>query len=306
MPESPPTPPVIAEPMASTETIGPSRHTQGIILMTVAMLTIPLVDGLAKYLSLSYSPLFLSWARYAVACAIVLPVAAGMHGRRLFPAGQRGSHVLRTVCLVTSMTLYFLAVARIPLATAASAYFVGPVIAVLLSVVLLKERMTVAKVASLALGFAGSMVILQPGGAVNPGILLALGAGIAFAVYLVATRRAARDSDPVQTLAFQCVVGAVLLTPQAVASWSVPAWGDLLFFAGLGLFSTISHVLSIAAFRLADASTLAPLVYVELIGATLIGFAAFGEIPGIATIVGAGFIVAAGLVLLQRRPAGGG
>lgn len=271
------------------------------MLMTLAMLSIPLVDGLAKYLSTGYSPLFISWARYAVACVIVLPIAAAIHGPYIFPAEQRVSHVLRTVFLVAAMTLYFLAIARLPLATAASTFFVGPIIAVVLSVALLRERMTSRKALSLALGFAGSLIVLRPGGSVDPGILLALGSGIFFAFYLIATRRAARDSDPVKTLAFQCLAGAVLLTPQAVFAWSTPAWKDLLFFAALGLFSAISHILSIAAFRLADASTLAPLVYVELIGAALIGYLAFNEIPGMPTIIGAGFIVAAGLILLRRQ-----
>jgi drug/metabolite transporter (DMT)-like permease len=287
--------------MASTDSASSSRLTQGVILMTLAMLSIPLVDGLAKYLSVSYSPLFLSWARYAVACLIVLPFAAALHGPRLFPAERRVSHVFRTVFLVTAMTLYFLSVARIPLATAVSTYFVGPIIAVVLSVIVLKERMTARKALSLTLGFVGSIIILRPGGSMDPGILLALGAGVFFAFYLIVTRQAAQDSDPVKTLAFQCVVGTVLLTPQAIVSWSAPAWNDLLFFAGLGLFSAISHNLSIIAFRLADASTLAPLVYVELIGAALIGYVAFDEIPGTATVVGAGFIIAAGLILLQRQ-----
>jgi drug/metabolite transporter (DMT)-like permease len=93
-------------------------------------------------------------------------------------------------------------------------------------------------------------------------------------------------------------VGTVLLTPQAIASWRTPAARDLLLFAGLGALSAISHVLSIAAFRRSDASTLAPLVYVELIGAALVGYVAFDELPGVATMAGAGLIVAAGLVLL--------
>jgi drug/metabolite transporter (DMT)-like permease len=269
--------------------------------MTAAMLSIPLVDGLAKYLSVRYSPLFISWARYVVACLIVLPFAAAIHGPRLFPEERRASHLLRTVFLVTAMTLYFFSVARIPLATAVSTYFVGPIIAVVLSVTVLKERMTSRKVLSLILGFVGSIVILRPGGSMDPGILLALGAGVFFAFYLIATRRAAQESDPVKTLAFQCVVGVALLTPQAIVSWSAPLWNDLLFFAGLGLFGAISHILSIVAFRLADASTLAPLVYVELIGASIIGYVAFNEIPGAPTIAGAGFIIAAGLILLQRR-----
>ena len=116
--------------------------------------------------------------------------------------------------------------------------------------------------------------------------------------YLIATRHAAQDSDPIKTLAFQCVAGTVLLTPQAALSWSTPAGNDLLLFAGLGLFSAISHALSIVAFRLADASTLAPLVYVGARRRRSIGYVAFGEVPGLPTVVGAGLIVAAGLILL--------
>jgi drug/metabolite transporter (DMT)-like permease len=134
----------------------------------------------------------------------------------------------------------------------------------------------------------------------DPGILLALGSGVFFAFYMITTRQAAQESDPVKTLAFQCVAGTLLLTPQALLSWSAPAWNDLLFFAGLGLFSAVSHILSIVAFRHASASTLAPLVYLELIGTVLVGFLGFREIPDLPTILGAGCIVAAGLLLLQR------
>ena len=118
---------------------------------------------------------------------------------------------------------------------------------------------------------------------------------------MIATRRASKESDPVKTLAFQCAVGALLLAPQAIVTWEVPAVGDLIFFIGMGVFSAVAHGLSIAAFRLTDASTLAPLVYIELIGAALIGYFAFNEVPGVPTIIGAALIVAAGLILLQRR-----
>jgi drug/metabolite transporter (DMT)-like permease len=198
------------------------------------------------------------------------------------------------------MTLYFLSIARIPLATAVSTYFVAPILAVVLSVVLLRERMTSRKALSLILGFVGSMIILRPGGSTDPGILLALASGVFFAFYLIATRQAAQESDPIKTLAFQCIAGTILLTPQALLSWSAPAWTDLLFFAGLGLFSAVSHILSILAFRHASASTLAPLVYLELIGTVLVGYLAFREIPDIPTMLGAGWIVAAGLLLLPR------
>lgn len=271
--------------------------------MTLAMLAIPFVDGIAKYLSANYSPLFISWARYAVACAIVLPFAFTRHGTKIFPSERIGAHFLRTLFLVTAMTLYFLSVARIPLATAISAYFVGPIFATVLSILILKEKLTTRKMLSLALGFIGSLIILKPGGSIDPGLLLAFGAGIFFAFYMIATRQAAQDSDPVKTLTFQCLVGAFLLTPQAIVNWATPEWSELAFFLGLGAFSVIAHILSIIAFRFSEASKLAPLVYVELIGTAAIGYIIFDEIPGLSTLIGAALIVLAGLILIQRRHA---
>lgn len=284
---------------ATTETSA-SQHVQGIALMVAAMLILPLTDGFAKYLSASYSPLFVGWARYAVACAVVLPLTAVIKGGSIFPRERLGSHVLRTVFLVTSMTLYFTAITLIPLATAVSTYFVAPVIAVVLSLFVLKERMTWPKGLSLLLGFAGTMIILQPGGSMEPGVLLALASGVTFACYIIATRHAAKDSDPLKTLAFQLVLGTALLFPQALWFWTTPTWDHVLLFAGLGLTGAASHMMSIAAFRLADASKLAPLVYIELLATSLVGYFAFSEIPGVATIIGAGFIILAGLVLLNR------
>lgn len=273
---------------------------KGIALMTLAMLAIPLVDGLAKFLSAEYSPLFISWARYVVACFIIMPIVVAVHGVRVFPSKRLGAHTLRTVFLVAAMSLYFVAISIIPMATAISAYFVAPIIAVVLSVLFLKEKLSKRKIISLALGFGGALVILRPGGDIEVGILLAFGAGALFALYMIATRQASRQSHPLQTLAFQCVMGALLLTPQGIWTWTTPNIDDLIFFAGLGTFSVVSHLLSIRAFGYTEASTLAPLVYIELVATAIIGFIFFKEVPGIATIVGATFIVAGGLVLIRR------
>src|SRR5262249_10480166 len=112
------------------------------------------------------------WARYVAACLIVLPVAAGFRGGRVFPAERLAAHALRTAFLVIAMTLYFLAIARIPLATAASAYFVGPIVAFVLAAMVRKERLTLRKLLSLALGFvAASHPVLVDAGVRRPDIL---------------------------------------------------------------------------------------------------------------------------------------
>lgn len=277
-----------------------SSEVRGISLMAIAMLGVPMVDGIAKYLSAQYSPLFIGWARYAVACLIVIPLAYRTHGMQMFPDTQRFAHLVRTAFLVTAMTLYFLAIARIPISLAVSAYFVGPVVAVALSVLFLKEAMSWRKSLSLALGFVGSLVVLQPSGDIEIGLIMAFGAGLFFALYLIATRQASQNSDPIKTLAFQCVIGTVLLSPQAAFTFEVPQLDVLWLFAGLGVISAIGHLMTIMAFRLADASTLSPLVYLELVGSAIIGFMIFSEIPTLTTVAGAALIIISGLVLLRR------
>lgn len=297
----------LAKPLVRHDQGAPSGDTpkalRGIALMTAAMLLIPLVDGLAKHLSATHSPLFISWARYMAAAVLVLPVAGFLHGKRALPRNKLGLHTARTALLVAAMTLYFLAIARIPLATAISAYFIGPVVAALLGMMFLGESTSARKTIALVLGFAGAILVLGPGGQIDTGILLALGSGVLFALYLVATRLAAHHDHPLKTLAFQCLIGAVFLTPQAIWTWSLPGVGELHLFAALGGLSALSHVLSIAAFRYAETSTLAPLVYLELVGTSLIGIAWFGEVPGISVWLGSAVIVAAGLLLIRSPPA---
>ncbi len=278
---------------------GGGHALRGIALMTAAMLLIPVVDGLAKHLSAAHSPLFISWARYAAAAALVLPVAVFRYSSFALPRKNLGLHALRTALLVGAMTLYFLSIARIPLATAISAYFVGPVVAALLGIVFLGERASTRKSIALVLGFAGARLVLGPGQRIDTGILLALGSGVLFAFYLMATRLAAHHDNPLKTLAFQCLFGAVILTPQAIWVWSPPTLAELPLFAALGGLSAFSHILSIAAFRYADTSTLAPLVYLELVGTSLIGIAYFGEVPGLSVWLGSAVIVAAGLLLIR-------
>ncbi|MEM7195020.1 MAG: DMT family transporter [Pseudomonadota bacterium] len=276
-------------------------RTLGIVLMAMAMLTIPLVDAVAKYLSTGHSALFISWARYLVAAVIILPIAFARHGRSCLPRRNLGAHFLRTVCLVTSMTLYFQAISTTPLADAISAYFIGPIVAALLAVWLLKETLSPLKIASMSLGFLGVILIVEPSTGISSGLILAIASGVVFAIYLVATRSASRQEDAMKTLAFQCLLGAVILTPQAVLTWQIPATSAFVWFVALGVLSLLSHFMSIQAFRFADTTTLSPLVYLEIIGSVLVGYLVFGDVPAVNVFVGAALVILAGVLLFKSN-----
>jgi len=111
----------------------------GLALMAAAMLLVPTVDGIAKALSAAHSPLYISWARYAFSCVFVLPWAIGRRGRHFLPREQLPAHALRTFFAAASMCFFFAAIAFSPLADVTSAYFVGPILAAVLSVALLGE-----------------------------------------------------------------------------------------------------------------------------------------------------------------------
>ncbi len=273
--------------------------------MAAAMLTFPCGDAIAKHLSAQHAPLFLAWARYTAGAAFVVPTLLLASRGAHVPGIARG-HVpiqaLRAAFAVGAVSLYYLAIARIPLADALGAYFVAPVLAALLSAVVLGEALGPQRLLAVGSGFAGALLVARPGVTMGAGMAYALGAGRCFACYMVATRARAQSGSPLATLAFQYGAGGLLLLVPALLDWSVPTAATWLLILLMGLVSAISHLLVIAAFRLAEASLLAPLVYLELLGGTLLGLLVFGQLPAPMTWFGIALIVVGGLVLIERRP----
>ncbi|MEO0619708.1 MAG: DMT family transporter [Pseudomonadota bacterium] len=291
----------------TTQPVIEDRVPLGLLLMTGAMAVIPIRDGFAKDLTTELPVLTIAWATYVAAALFSLPVALKSHGRAaLWPAGIV-SQATRSILLVASMTCFFFSVRTVPLADAIAAYFIAPFAAAAAAPFVLGERLTWPVATAVALGFLGVCLVLNPGGSFDANIIWALAAGLLFAAYMLATRLAARQAPPLAALSFQCLLGAAVLAPFAFASGAgdTAQIGDHgIVFLTIGALQVLSHGLSITAFRFAPASTLAPLVYLEIVGAVIVGLVAFGDWPtaqvwlGIAVIVTAGAIVA-----LQRTPA---
>ncbi len=270
--------------------------------MATGSAIIPVADGIAKVLSENHSALLVSSGRYFAASLLLLPIAFLRHGRSALPPRHRlKPHIVRTILMVMAMTLFYVSIVTIDLATAVAAFFIGPVVGSVAAVFMLGEKMTRDKLAALALGFVGAIIIARPGPAMSPGVLLALAAGVCYGFYLVSTRLASGETTPLQALVFQNVFGTILLLPQAVLTWSAPSGFDLILLLGMGAISLICHTLTINAFRHADATTLAPLSYVELITAATLGYVWFGQTPETNVWVGAAFVASAGLLLIFTR-----
>lgn len=276
-----------------------SQQMLGVCLMITAMLVIPVADGIAKRLTAAYTPAFVTWVRFLSSALLALPMVAAIHRRPVMSLREVPPHAARTVFLVGSALLYYIAVSTVPLVNALGAYFVAPIVASLLSVAVLREPFDRWKAGALGLGAAGTCLVLRPGVMMSVGMLFALGAGLSQACFLVATRKAALTSPPLITLAFQFVFGAILLAPIALADVHRPTYGDLSLMGLMGAASVGSHLLSINAFRFAHTTTLSPLVYVELVGSTIIGWTLFRDFPTAVTWLGIATIVLGGLCLFE-------
>ena len=287
----------------SSETTGPpaDRIPLGLVLMALAMFIIPIRDGLAKHMTGDLPVFTIAWGTYIAAACVAVPLSLAKHGREAIVPPGLPSQTARTLLLVASMTIFFMSIRTVPLANAIAAYFVAPFAAAALAPLVLKEKFSWVVAIAVTCGFIGVLLVLRPDGNFDANILWAVGAGLLFALYMLATRLAARQAPPLAALSFQTLLGAAVLTPLAFGAGFEGITGFLGLFVAIGLFQSASHGLSIAAFRFAPASVLAPLVYLEIVAAVIVGLVAFGDWPITQTWIGIAVIMAAGALVSIKR-----
>ncbi len=278
-------------------------------LMVLAMVMVPAIDAIAKYLSTSLAPAQIAWARFFFQLVFVAPLA--LRGPRLIEPADAVWHVLRGVLIAAMTVFFFTALTVMPIADNIAIFFVEPLILSLLAGVLLGEGIGWRRIAAIVVGFAGAMLIVRPSFAAFGGYaLLPLAAGTCFAFYLLLTRMLAERTDAVM---MQLTAGASALVTMSLVlalglavdwpllAWRAPdaaSWGLLVL---LGLIATVAHLLIVQAFRRASAVILAPFQYLEIMAAVFWGWFVFGDWPEATTWLGIAVIVGAGLYVFHRE-----
>lgn len=277
--------------------------------MVIAVLILPGIDAIAKYLSDSMGAAQVTWSRFVFQALLMLPLALRMRSAAVVP--KLWVHAARGTLLAVATCLFFGALKSLPIADAISIFFVEPLLLTLLSAFFLGEKVGWRRISAVAIGLCGSALVIQPNFAtVGTPALLPLGTATCFAVYLILTRKYAASEDAATMQFFSGVFGcaamtAILLVMEYAQLDGMPLvipsmtqWG--LLFA-LGVIGAIGHLLIVAAFALANASLLAPFQYLELVSATLLGYFLFADFPDTATWVGIVIIVASGLYVFHRE-----
>ncbi len=289
-----------------------ARPLVGIALVLASGMFTPVMDAFAKYLVAIYPLAEVVWARYFFHFAILLPLVLWRYGLSgLWPA-QPAMQILRGGLLVVATALFFAALAELPLADALALVFASPLMVTALSPWLLGETVGIRRWSAVIVGFGGALVILQPGfGVFQWGAVYAVGSGIGYAFFLIATRKLAHSAPPLVTLTFTALLGAVVLSGFELTvpgAWLTPSVPHLAMMVAMGVIAAVAHFMLIKAYDHAEASLLAPFGFAEIIMATIVGLVVFGDFPGAVIWLGIAIVITSGVYVairerqVQRRP----
>ena len=247
------------------------------------------------------SPLFVAWSRFAVAVVVLAPFC-GVQFRevRQFVEWRL---IMRAVLIVCGISCILTALQTEPVANVFGAFFVSPVVAFALSVLLFKERAGWMRAILLLVSFAGVLIVVRPGFGMTVGLGFALMAGLFHGGDLVATKWIAGDFRPRFLLLSQLLIGAIVLAPFGIGVTPEVTWSVAILVLISSLGSAFGNLLIVLANRIADGSLIAPLIYSQLIHAAFLGWLVFGEWPDVPSFIGLMIILLSGLatLMLARR-----
>jgi drug/metabolite transporter (DMT)-like permease len=276
---------------------------RGILLMLGAFVTFSLMDTLAKLLGdMGYPAVFVTWARLLVQVVVLVPFVLRHGGLDVLRTRHPRTQALRGIAMLGAGIFFVSGLHFLPLATMTSINFVGPFVVTLMSIVFLKEQVGRNRWTAIVVGFAGALVVIRPGtDSFNAAALFAVASATCWSVGMITTRLVQRDDATLTTLTLTALVGlagASLIVPLFWRPLDLAAAACLL---GMGLGGTLGQLLMIRALRFAAPSVLAPFAYSQIVWATLLGFALWGDFPDGWTWLGTAVIVASGLYVWYRE-----
>jgi drug/metabolite transporter (DMT)-like permease len=271
----------------------------GIFYMSVACAMFPVMNSMVKLLTGIYSFEEVVWVRLATHLVLISAVFLPRRGMALLRTRAPMQQVICSLGLLGATFFFFSAAKYVGVTEAIAISFVSPLAVTFLAWPLLGERITVVRLASVVIGFAGVLIVIRPGSSVFQwASLMILASAVSYAVYQIIVRRVAAVDSPATT-AFYSALGCTLVASFFVPfAWKTPDnWRDVAMMLSLGFFGGFGHYCVARAFSYAPANLIAPLNYTQMIGSVIIGYLMFAEIPDFYTWVGSAVIIAAGLLV---------
>lgn len=259
-------------------------------------------DMLAKVLSETVNPLQIAWLRQLGLLSGVV-VLLGWKGPRILRSRHPFLQFGRGLTVVVAATSFLFAIAYVPLADATAVSFIAPFIVIVLAGLLLGEAVGLKRWIGVALGFAGTMVIIRPGfNAFHPAIFLVILSGIAFAIRQIISRRVSGADPLITTVAYTALTAAFLLSLPLPFIWRSPAdLSQFLMMIGIAVIAGCGELSIMRALDLGEAVVLSPLQYTLMIWSTIWGFLVFAQLPDMWTLIGTAIVIGSGIYSLYHE-----
>jgi drug/metabolite transporter (DMT)-like permease len=242
--------------------------------------------------------------RYWFFAAFVIAVASRAKGglRHAVRTDQPKLQIFRGVLLAAEICIAVQGFVYLGLIESHAVFACYPLLIAALSGPVLGEKVGWRRWAAIGVGFIGMLIILQPGtGVFSPYALIPLVSALMFALYGLLTRFVARQDSAATSFFWTGVSGAVLMTIVGIAFWEPMSGPDWLWMGLLCLTGAGGHFLLIKTYEVAEASSVQPFAYLQLVWASSLGLLIFAEQLRTNVVIGASLIVAAGIFTLVRE-----
>lgn len=278
------------------------NHGLGVLFLLGGLLCFATMEATAKFLAQRYSVVEITWARYLTNLLCLCLLFLNRPAREVLRTGRLRLQILRSVFILGVTLFFFAGIALMRLADATAVLYAAPLFITALSVPILGERVDGFRWLSVAVGFAGVLVVARPtSGVLDWPALFVLAGAVCYGFYVNITRLLGPTESPWTTVFYTALVGAVAMSVAVPFVWRAPTAVDWLWLIETGILGGIGHYLIFKAYELAQPSALAPFTYSHLVWATLLGLLVFGEFPDLWTIVGALIIVGSGIAIWRRE-----
>lgn len=305
----------------------PNSSAQGIGLILIGVIAISINDMLIKQLSGDYPLHQMVFARSGIGILFSLVLVQMEGGWRILKTSQPGLHALRGLLVVVANMTFFAAIAVMPLGEATALFFAAPLFITLLSIPMLGENVGRLRIGAVIAGFLGVLVMQRPWAGIadlqvsRVVLLLPVIAALTYALMQLMTRRLGVNAKAsamavyIQVMFLLVAAGFWMVAGDGryardlenesliflLRAWSWPQGADLWFFICLGFLSAVVGYCLSAAYRIADAATVAPFEYIGLPLAVFWGWAMWGDLPGPEIAAGIALIMGAGLFVFVRE-----
>jgi len=270
---------------------------------TLAMISLLAVAGREAMRALPTMDMifYRSWLALPVVVLIALATGQGLH---VLGTRRLGMHAWRNAAHLAGQFTWFWAITQIPLAEVFALEFTTPLWVALLAPLILRERMTLPRIAAVVLGFLGALVVIRPVGmAISMGTASAMACAVAYAFSYIAIKQLTRTERAITILFWLSLFQGLYATALTFGrlTWPDPAtWGWLVVVSLSGL---AAHYCIARAFALADATIVTPMDYLRVPLIAFVGWLVYAEALDPFVLLGGAVIAAANIVnlLAERR-----